>query len=112
MTLADLLTTLETQAALPASRVKDMKTSLRYLAHALGHATLAQCPVDAACRDPATWTPLLETHFQALETQGRTISAETRRNTRNNLRVVFRQAEEHRLLPAPLPARLLPVRPN
>ena len=56
MTLADLLTTLETRGALPASRAKDMKTSLRYLAAALGHATPEQCPVDDACRDPATWT--------------------------------------------------------
>ena len=47
-----------------------------------------------------------------LETQGRTISAVTRRNTRNNLRVLLRQAEAHGLLQAPLPERLLPVRPN
>lgn len=44
MTLADLLTALETRGALTASRVKDMKTSLRYLAVALGSASLEQCP--------------------------------------------------------------------
>jgi hypothetical protein len=108
MTLADLLTTLATRGALPASRVKDHKTSLKYLAAALGHASPAQCPLDAACLDPGTWAPALETHFATLETQGRTISAVTRRNTRNNLRVLLRQAEAHGLLTVPLPSRLLP----
>ena len=32
MTLVDVLAQLETRAALPASRLKDCKTSLRYLA--------------------------------------------------------------------------------
>ena len=41
MTLADLLTTLQTRAGLPASRAKDMKTSLRYLAAALGASSLS-----------------------------------------------------------------------
>jgi hypothetical protein len=107
MTFADLITTLDTRGALPASRVKDMKTSLRYLAAALGAATLGECQVDAACRDPAAWTHALETHFTTLTAQGKTITATTRRNTRNNLRVVFRQAEACGLLAEPLPARLL-----
>jgi hypothetical protein len=107
MTFADLLTTLETRAALPASRVKDMKTSLRYLAHALGQPGLDQASVEGACRDPAAWTAALETHFQALEAQGKTIRAATRRNTRNNLRVVFRLAEAQGLLAALLPSPLL-----
>jgi hypothetical protein len=110
MTLAELLTQLETRSALPASRVKDHKTSIKYLATALGHASPEQCSVDAACREPATWTDALETHFQALEAQGRTISAVSRRNTRNNLRVVFRLAAAHGLLTAPLPPRLLTSR--
>jgi integrase len=107
MTLADLLTALDTRGALPASRAKDCKTSLRYLASALGTPSLDACPVDAACRDPVIWTDTLEAHFQALTAQGRTISAATRRNTRNNLRVLFRLAETHGLLTAPLPPRLL-----
>ena len=75
MTLADLLTTLETRGALTASRMKDCKTSLKYLAAALGTASPEQCPVDAACHDGTTWTVALETHFATLEAQGRTISA-------------------------------------
>ena len=111
MTLADLLTDLDTRGALSPSRGKDLKTSLRYLAAALGHPSLEQCPVDAACRDPQAWSPALEAHFATLEAQGRTISAVTRRNTRNNLRVVFRLAEASGLLTAPLPPRLL-ARPH
>ena len=107
MTFTDLLTELDTRGALPASRIKDLKTSLRYLAAALGAASLDECQVEGACRDPAAWTQALETHFQTLTAQGKTISATTRRNTRNNLRVVFRQAEAGGLLAAPLPARLL-----
>jgi integrase len=107
MTLADLLTTLVTRSALPASRAKDIKTSLRYLATALGHASLEQCPVDAASQEADTWQAALEAHFQALTAQGRTISAATRRNTRNNVRVLFRLAETQGLLAAPLPVPLL-----
>jgi hypothetical protein len=110
MTLADLLTELGTHGALPASRVKDLKTSLRYLASALGQPSLEACPVADACRDPTAWTGALETHFQALMAQGRTISAATRRNTRNNLRVAFRLAEERGLIKTPLPPRLLSSR--
>jgi hypothetical protein len=111
MTLADLIATLQTRAALPASRLKDCKTSLRYLAYALGSPALDQCPVDAACQKEATWTGALDTHFRALEAQGRTISAATRRNTRNNCRVVLRLAEAHGLMPdVPLPPRLLLTR--
>ena len=87
--------------------MKDLKTSLRYLAAALGQPSLEQCPVDAACRDPDHWGAALETHFATLTAKGRTISQGTRRNTRNNLRVLFRQAEAHGLLEAPLPPRLL-----
>jgi hypothetical protein len=110
MTFADLITTLATQGALPASRVKDVKTSLNYLASALGHTSPEQTTVDAACLDPATWGAALETHFADLETQGRIISAITRRNTRNNLRAVFRLAEERGLLKAPLPPLLVTSR--
>jgi integrase len=107
-TLADLLTTLETRGALPASRAKDCRTSIKYLAAALGAASPETCPVDAACRDPDRWGAALDTHFAALAGSGRTIGGTTRRNTRNNIRVVFRLAEAHGLLQAPLPPQLLP----
>jgi len=43
MTLTDLLHTLHARGAIPASRVKDLKTSIRYLACALGKATPEYC---------------------------------------------------------------------
>jgi hypothetical protein len=112
MMLADLLVTLDTQGALRHSRVPAMKTSLKYLAHALGHDGLEQCPVDAACLDPSTWVQALEDHWRTLETEGRTISASLRRNVRNDIRKVLKLATASGLLQAPLPARLLPVRSN
>jgi hypothetical protein len=107
MTFAELITTLSARGALKASRVKDIKTSTRYLVAALGQPSLELADVDAACRDEATWAEALDAHFTALTAQGRTISAATRRNTRNDLRVLFRQAEAHGLLTAPMPLRLL-----
>jgi hypothetical protein len=107
MTFAELLTTLERRGALPPSRLKDCKTSLTYLATALGYDSLAHCPVDTSSPPPATWGEALETHFTALEAEGRTISAATRRNTRNNIRVILRLAETHGLRTAPLPPLLL-----
>ena len=108
MMLADLLTTLETQGALKPSRVPAMKTSLKSLALALGHSGVETCPVAATLREEATWTKALETHFGTLETKGRTISAYTRRNTRNDIRKVFKLAEAHGLLPSAVPPVLLP----
>ena len=112
MMLSALLTTLVSHGALPASRAKDCKTSLRYLAEALGQESLETCPVDTACREDATWAQALETHFATLEARGKTLSAATRRNTRNNVRVIFRLAEAHGLLTAPLPPRLLTKPPR
>jgi hypothetical protein len=112
MTLADVLTELATRGALKHSRVPAMKTSLKYFAAALGHASPEACPVDAACREEATWATALEDHWHALEAQDRTMSAYTRRNVRNDIRKVFTLAEASGLLPGPLPERLLPARAN
>src|SRR4029450_2519988 len=101
MTLADMLPGIDPHDTLPASRLKDCQTSLRYLAQALGYPNPEQCPVGDACGDPATWTEALETPFTTLTAQRRTTSAPPRRNTRNNLRVVFRLAEARGLLQAP-----------
>jgi hypothetical protein len=107
MTMAELFATLVARDALPAGRVKDIKTSLTYLTQALGHPCPDQCPVDPALRDEATWSTKLDTHFAALTAQGRTMSGKTRSNTRNNLRVLFRAAEAQGLLAAPLPPVLI-----
>ena len=112
MTLADLLTDLVTRGALKPSRVPAMKTSLKYFASALGHVGPEACPVDAACREEATWAKTLEDHWHTLQAQDRTISAYTRRNVRNDIRKVFTLAAASGLLSVPLAERLLPVRPN
>jgi hypothetical protein len=111
MMLADLLATLVARQALRAKRTKDYQTSLRYLAAALGHDSPATCPLDTATRDIDTWLQALEAHFQALTAQGRIVSAATMRNSRNNIRVIFRAAEAQGLLTAPLPVPLL-VKPH
>src|SRR6516162_5465512 len=108
MTMAELLTTLAARDALPAGRVKDIKTSLNYLAQALGHPSPDQCPVDPTLQDAASWLIKLDAHFVALTAQGRSVSSKTRGNTRNNLRLLFRAAEAQGLLTAPLSASLLP----
>jgi integrase len=105
MTFADLWRILEDQGVLP--RPGQLKTSLRYLAAALGYDTLEACVVEEVCREEATWSTALETHFRTLTAQGLQVSAGTRRNTRNNLRVLFRHAEAHGLLQQPLPVPLL-----
>jgi hypothetical protein len=105
MTFADLWRILEDQGVLP--RPGQMKTSLRYLAAALGYDTLEACVVEEVCREEATWSTALETHFRTLTAQGLQVSAGTRRNTRNNLRVIFRQAEAHGLLAESLPPQIL-----
>jgi hypothetical protein len=107
MTFADLLTTLEARGALTPSRVKDLRTSLTYLAKALGHPGIEGAPVDETCKEHERWMAALEARFATLETEGQGVSPITRRNTRSNIRAVFRAAEAQGLLAAPLPSRLL-----
>ena len=69
MTLMELLTTMDTQGHIPASRVKDIKTSLGYLAHALGHATMDQCQEAPSSIASSLWQQKLDTHFSLLVEQ-------------------------------------------
>jgi hypothetical protein len=117
MTLSELLTILERRNVLSATRVKDYRTSLRYLAQALGYASADTCPVDDACREQDTWGAALEAHWQRVDAQRalmpphtkttKPVGASTRRNTRSDLSKVFHLAETHGLLPAPLVVPLL-----
>jgi len=113
MTFTELLDTLQNRDALRPSRAKDVKTSLRYLAEALGYDRVEACPVGDACREEARWGAALDAHFQARQAQGRGLSLATERNTRNNIRVAFRLADAHGLLAEPLPLPLpVPLRPK
>jgi hypothetical protein len=107
MTFAELLATLEAQGAVAPSRAKDLRTSLTYLARALGHAGLDDATLCDACRDPARWTAALATHFAALAAEGKPKGMITQRNTKGNIRAAFRAAEKLGLLAEPLPSTLL-----
>jgi hypothetical protein len=111
-TLSSLFDTLTTRGVLPTSRAKDMRTSLRYLAQALGAESPEHCPADASLAPEESWGPRLEAGWAAMEQGGKTISASTRRNTRNNLRGIFRHAVEQGLLEAPGQLLLLDQTPR
>jgi hypothetical protein len=98
MTLLDLFTTLLTQGHLPAKRAKDFKTSIRYFARAVGKDTPAQCQEGDFVMAPTLWHEKLDRYFGALTTPP---SPHTVRNTRHNLRVLFRVAHEVGLLTRP-----------
>jgi integrase len=105
MTFAELFDALVSRGALTLAPQK--KSALRKLATALGYATLEACPVDEACRRETSWLASLEAHFDAHPPAGKTISAYTRRNTRSDLRTIFRLASAHGLLAEPLLPTLL-----
>jgi hypothetical protein len=104
---------LETRGVLRRAAVK--KSYLKTLATALGYDSLESCPVGETCRDPNAWLPALVTHFDARTAQaemggtGKKVSAFTIRNTKSELRSFFKLADEHGLLPSPLPPSLLTV---
>jgi hypothetical protein len=90
MTLSELLEALAATTTIPACRLKDLKTSLRYLAKALGKPSPDACHDDEFLLPAAAWKAQLEAYFSALPTP---VSGHTVRNTHTNLRYVFREAE-------------------
>jgi hypothetical protein len=103
MTLSELLTTLCDRRAIPTSRVKDLKTSVRYLARAL-KAEAPEAVTDAETLS-TRYRPLLHVYFAALEPGP---SPHTVRNTLNNLSFLYRQAVACDLIPTftPRPERM------
>ena len=107
MTLADLLTELSTRGAMKTSRVPAMKTSLKYLAEALGHSSRMRARMTSPCarkrRGPGNpWKPTR--HADDAEQNHQRVYQAQRRN---DIRKVFKLAETHGLLTALLPPRLL-----
>jgi hypothetical protein len=92
MTLSELFDMVQQQATISSSRLKDIKTSLRYLAKAFGAEGPERCHEKhfLTCR----WKNVLDAYFVSLQAQGQLISPHTVRNTRNNLSFLFRQASE------------------
>src|SRR5215470_5023419 len=107
MTFAELFDALKTQGILAPSRLKDIPTSLRYLAKALEYDGLDDAIVGEACRDPERWSKALQARFDTLAEEGKGVGPVTRKNTRSNIRAAFREAERLGLLREPLPSRLL-----
>ena len=95
MTLTEVLEATITQARISASRQKDLKTSIRYLAKALGKDAPARCcDADFLVPEPI-WKQQLNTYFGSLTPLP---STHTVRNTRNNLRYLFRQAHAYGII--------------
>jgi hypothetical protein len=105
MTLTDVLTTMHTQGRIHPSRLKDMQTSIRKLARALGKERPEQCQQDDFLLTESVWKEKLEIYFASLDKKA---GAETRRNTRTNLRFLFRMAHEAGLITPPQFVPLLP----
>jgi hypothetical protein len=96
MTLTKLFDQVAAQQALRQSRVKDVKTSLRYLARALGADGPEQCAADIL--QAPGWKARLNRYLETLQPPP---SGHTVRNTRNNLSWLARQAQALGLLNAP-----------
>src|SRR5262245_40323899 len=109
MTLTDILTTLKTQGDISSNRAKDLQTSIRYLAGALGKTTPDHCHEADFLLAPSVWKATLDTYFVSLQTTRNHLSAHTIRNTRNNLSYLFRIAYETALVSVPCPLPLLPL---
>jgi hypothetical protein len=101
MTLTELFDTLMQQNALPPSRVKDIKTSLRYLARAMD--TTPDLLPDAETLGPH-YQAAVRSHLTQMKPPP---SHHTIRNTMNNLSFFFRTTRALGLLQAfiPLPTR-------
>jgi hypothetical protein len=95
MTLTEFLEATITQAQISASRQKDLKTSIRYLAKALGKEVPERCREADFLVPETIWKRQIDTYFGSLTPLP---SIHTVRNTRNNLRYLFRQAHAHNII--------------
>jgi hypothetical protein len=96
MTALDLVHTLVTRGALPTSRVKDFRTSLQKLADAC-HVSLDDLDLPAIA---PTYDATLTTYFAELSPPA---SVHTQRNTRANLRQLYRALATNHLLAGTVP---------
>lgn len=94
MTLTEIRDALLQQGVLPPSRVKDLNTSLRYLARAMD--ATPETLTNAETLQPR-YQPILRAFFANLQP---TPSRHTVRNTMNNLSIFFRAAHTCSLLNA------------
>ena len=109
MMLTDLLEAISATGALPASQLANYKTSLGYLARTLQCPDAQQCPQEVFARSQEALRDALDTYLGSLQPPP---SSHTIRNTRYNIRTLFKKAyETHILEPhgllykSPLPIR-------
>lgn len=76
---------------IPASRMKDVKTAVRVLAKALGFTSPGLCP-------PAAYNQPIDKLYELLEQAQAEKGDITKRNTKNNVSLLFRTATKHQLL--------------
>lgn len=76
---------------IPASRMKDVKTAVRVLAKALGFTSPGLCP-------PAAYNQPMDKLYELLDRAQAEKGDITKRNTKNNISLLFRTATEHQLL--------------
>src|SRR6516162_8665735 len=98
MTLTEVFVTLEAYGHIPTSRSKDLKTSIRYLACALGKTTPDACHQEDFLLSPSVLKDKLDTYFGSLS---KVPSRRTIHNTRTNLNFLFRKAQETDILSHP-----------
>jgi hypothetical protein len=95
MTLTTLLERVLEHTDVPPSTGKDLRTSLRYLAKALGKASPEQCFEEDFSLPESLWKDRLNIYLGSLTPSP---SPHTVRNTHNNLSFLFRKAQELKIL--------------
>lgn len=90
---------------IPASRMKDVKTAVRVLAKALGFTSPGLCP-------PAAYNQPIDKLYELLDQAQVAKGDITKRNTKNNISLLFRTATKHQLFSNPKAVQKAPGRPK
>jgi hypothetical protein len=95
MMLTDLLDAVAATGALPASQLANYKTSISYLAHALQCPDAQHCPQEVFARSQEALRDALDTYLGSVQPIP---SSHTVRNTRYNIRTLFKKAYDAHIL--------------
>lgn len=106
MMLTDLLEAVAATDTLPTSQLANYKTSIGYLARALQCPDAQHCPQDVFAQSQKALRHVLDTYLGSLQPPP---SSHTVRNTRYNIRTLFKKASEAHILQ---PDGLLPKTPQ
>jgi len=95
MMLTDLLDAVAATGALPASQLANYKTSIGYLARALQYPDAQRCPENVFAHSQEALRETIDTYLGSLQPPP---SSHTIRNTRYNIRTLFKKAYEAHIL--------------